>query len=109
MRPSRFFVCLAAAASLAVALPAWAEDFMLSVKDKAFTPAELTLPAKTRIKLTVKNEGAIPIEFECPELHREKVVPAGGEGIVYVGPLSPGSFECFDDFNNETRGRLTVK
>jgi hypothetical protein len=93
------------------ALPAAAADSELSlaIKDHAFVPAELTLPAKTHIKLTIKNEDAAAMEFECPDLRREKVVPAGGEGIVYVGPLSPGTFECFDDFRPETRGHLIVK
>jgi hypothetical protein len=78
-------------------------------KDRQLVPPELTLPAHVRVKLTIKNEGSTASEFECPTLNREKVVPAGGEGIVYVGPLSPGSHECFDDFHPETRGRLIVK
>ena len=92
-------------------LPALAQDqeATLTFKDHQFAPAELGLPARTRIKLTVKNADAQPAEFECTELRREKVVPANGEGIVYLGPLQPGSYECFDDFHPETRGRIVVK
>jgi hypothetical protein len=92
-------------------LPAAAQDreASLTFRNHAFDPAELALPAGARIKLTVKNADATPAEFECTELRREKVVPAGGEGIVYLGPLKPGSYECFDDFHPETRGRLIVK
>ena len=91
--------------------PALAQDHeaSLTFKNHQFDPPELTLPAKARIKLTVKNADAAPAEFECTELRREKVVPAGGEGIVYFGPVQPGSYECFDDFHPETRGRITVK
>src|SRR4051812_10440817 len=92
-------------------LPAAAQnsEATLTFRNHAFDPPELNLPAGTRIKLTVKNADTIPAEFECTELRREKVVPAGGEGIVYLGPLKPGSYECFDDFHPETRGRLIVK
>src|SRR5437016_2259210 len=92
-------------------LPAAAEDHeaRLTFKNHQFDPPELSLPARTRIKLTVKNTDATPAEFECTELRREKVIPANGEGIVYFGPLQPGNYECFDDFHPETRGRLIVK
>src|SRR5690349_5043260 len=96
---------------LVAALPAMAQDreATLTFRDHAFDPPELSLPAGVRIKLTVKNADAQPAEFECTELRREKVVPAKGEGIVYFGPLKPGSYECFDDFHPETKGRLIVK
>lgn len=91
--------------------PAAAQDreATLTFRNHAFDPSELSLPAGVRIKLTVKNADATPAEFECTELRREKVVPAKGEGIVYFGPLKPGSYECFDDFHPETRGKLIVK
>jgi hypothetical protein len=42
-------------------------------------------------------------------LHREKIVTAGGQISVFVGPLDPGTYEFFDDFNQAARGRLVVK
>ena len=48
-------------------------------------------------------------EFESNSLHREKIVTAGGQIAVFVGPLDPGSYEFFDDFHNSTRGHLVVK
>ena len=108
--PSRPALGLAALL-LAAALPAAAQDREagLTIKNHQFDPAELELPAQARIKLTVKNADATPAEFECTELRREKIVPPGGEGIVYLGPLRPGSYECFDDFHPETKGRILVK
>jgi Cupredoxin-like domain len=38
------------------------------------------------------------------------VIPGGQEGFVFIGPLSPGTFEFFGDFNPKTaRGRIVVK
>lgn len=67
------------------------------------------MPAGVKVKLLVKNEQTATAEFESTSLHREKIVNAGGEITVFVGPLDPGSYEFFDDFNNSTRGHLIVK
>jgi hypothetical protein len=39
----------------------------------------------------------------------EKVVTAGGEGIIRLRPLSPGSYNFFDDFHQQTTGTLVVR
>lgn len=84
-------------------------ELKLQIKDHKFQPAELTAPADHKLKIVVRNDGTGPSEFESVDLHREKVVPAGKEINVFVGPLKPGVFEFFDDFHPETRGHLTVK
>lgn len=82
----------------------------LTIRNHQFQPAELQVPANTKIKLVVKNADTTPEEFESVELRREKVVPGGQEVIVYVGPLAPGTYEFFGDFNPKTaRGHLVVK
>ena len=70
------------------------------VKDKKFDPAELKAPANARIVIHVTNKDAVAMEFESKSLKVEKVVAANGEGIVRVGPLKPGKYEFFDDFNH---------
>ncbi|HKS89118.1 MAG TPA: cupredoxin domain-containing protein, partial [Stellaceae bacterium] len=62
-----------------------------------------------KVELVVRNEQAIPAEFESTSLHREKVVTPGGSVSVYVGPLGPGRYEFFDDFHPATRGFVVVK
>ena len=57
----------------------------------------------------IQNQQDVVAEFESPSLHREKIVQAGGQISVFVGPLDPGRYEFFDDFNNATRGFLVVK
>jgi hypothetical protein len=50
-----------------------------------------------------------PAEFESFELRREKVVVAGQEITLYIGPLKPGSYEFFDDFNPSARGHVVAR
>jgi plastocyanin len=84
-------------------------SFAIALKGGQFVPSQLQIPAGTRVKLVVHNENATPSEFESHQFHREKVVPAGRQVIVFVGPLDPGTYEFFDDFHPQTRGHLIVK
>jgi hypothetical protein len=92
--------------------PAAAQEptFTLTIRDHKFDPTELEVPAGAKIKLIVKNADPTPEEFESTELRREKVIPGGQEGIVFVGPLKPGRYEFFGDFNPKSaRGHLIAK
>ena len=91
--------------------PALADDPVVTItlRDHQFVPAEVQVPAGTKVKLLIKNEQTVNSEFESASLHREKIVNAGGEVSVYVGPLNPGTYDIFDDFHRETRGQLVVK
>lgn len=85
-------------------------DFTLTIKDHKYDPEDLAIPANTKVKLIVKNMDATPEEFESFDLNREKVVAAGSQIEVYVGPLDPGKYEFFGDFHQDTaRGHLIVK
>ena len=77
---------------LATAQPALADEptFNLTLKDHHFTPAEVTIPANTRVKFIVKNADTTPAEFESDDFKAEKVIPAGREVTVIFGPLKPG-------------------
>jgi heme/copper-type cytochrome/quinol oxidase subunit 2 len=81
----------------------------LTIRDRSFEPAELEVPANQRIELRIRNADASASEFESAELHREKVVPAGQEITVYIGPLRPGRYEFFDDFNPRARGHILAR
>jgi hypothetical protein len=93
----------------ASATAAQAEDYVLTLKDHAFSPNPITVPAGQKIKLTVKNAQATNAEFESSDLDREKVVEAGKSIIVYIGPLDAGSYGYFDDFNRDTTGTILAK
>jgi plastocyanin len=96
---------------LATAAPAFADDPIVAItlRDNQFTPSEVPVPAGVKVQLLIKNDQQVNAEFESTVLHREKIVMAGGQITVYVGPLDPGSYEFFDDFHNSTRGHLIAK
>jgi heme/copper-type cytochrome/quinol oxidase subunit 2 len=81
----------------------------LTIRNRAFEPAELAVPAGQKIELHVRNADAAAAEFESSELHREKVVPPGQEVVVFIGPLRAGSYEFFDDFNPRARGHIVAR
>jgi heme/copper-type cytochrome/quinol oxidase subunit 2 len=91
--------------------PALAQNpvFSLSIRDDQFVPSELEVPAGQKIELHVTNQRASASEFESADLRREKIVPAGEQVTVYVGPLRPGTYEFFDDFNPKNRGHLVAR
>jgi hypothetical protein len=81
----------------------------ISLRDHQFVPSDVPVPAGVKVELLVKNEQTVNAEFESTVLHREKIVQPGGTVSVFVGPLTPGTYEFFDDFNQATRGRLVAK
>ena len=84
--------------------------YTLILKDHKFQPTEIEIPADKKITLIIKNQDPTPEEFESIELRREKVVPGGEQITVYVGPLKPGRYEFFGDFNPATaRGHIVAK
>jgi len=106
------FVGMVMALALGISPSRGADDpsYTLTIRQHRFEPAELEIPAGKKIALVVKNLDATPEEFESIELHREKVVTGGSEITVYVGPLKPGRYEFFGDFNPDTaRGHLIAK
>ncbi len=93
------------------AIPVLAADpqIMISIKDHQFVPSEVPTPAGVKVELIIKNEQSVNAEFESKVLHREKVIQAGGQVSISVGPLKPGTYEFFDDFHRATHGSLVVK
>jgi plastocyanin len=104
--PAAAFAC----AITATAADAPANEFTLTIKDHKFEPAELAIPAGQKVKLKVVNADASPEEFESHELNREKVIPGNTTATIYVGPLQPGEYPFFGEFNPKTaQGKLVVK
>jgi len=97
-RPFLIAVCLTSS------FAACAQDVEanLTIRDHRFEPSELRVPAGKKIKLTVSNQDSTPEEFESHELNREKMVPAKGKVLIYVGPLAAGRYPFFGEFNPKT-------
>ena len=109
----RFLPSLVVAATLALAAGgARADDAVklsITITDQKFDPAELHAPPGKTIAIHVKNLNPIVSEFESSDLHFEKIVPVGSEGVVYVRPQQPGRYNFYDDFHRETQGFLVVQ
>ena len=91
---------------------AYAADtsYTLIIKNHQFVPALLEVPAGQKIKLVRKNEDKTPEEFESYDLHREKVVAGGKSITINLGPLKPGTYKFFGEFNPKTaQGSLVAK
>jgi len=96
--------------ALLLPLAVQAAGYKLTIKDHQFVPAELNIPSGTRIRLVVENHDATPEEFESYELNREKIVAGNSKITVFIGPLEPGRYPFFGEFNPETaQGVIIVK
>jgi hypothetical protein len=77
-------------------------EIRLVIRDHRFEPAELVVPAATKFKLLVDNQDATAEEFESYELNREKIVGPKATITVWIGPLEPGRYPFFGEFNPQT-------
>ena len=104
-------VCLTVVLVLAIfAVQAAAPVFEMEIRDHLFDPAELTVPAGTKIKLVVYNRDSTPEEFESYELNREKVIMGASKAVIFIGPLKPGEYPFFGEFNPKTaQGKVIAK
>lgn len=91
------FLILLAASSYA-ATP----EFEIEIRNHLFLPDTLTIPAGVKVKLVIYNRDETPEEFESYELNREKVILGGRKAIVFIGPLAPGEYPFFGEFNPQT-------
>ncbi len=92
---------------------AFADDIAavnLVISQHRFQPAEITVPANTKVKLVIDNQDNTAEEFESHALNREKVIPANKTGVIFIGPLKPGKYEFFGEFHPSTaKGTVIVK
>jgi hypothetical protein len=76
---TRLGLALLLALPIMAGSPARADDtpsFSLTLKDHRFTPAEVTIPANTRVRFVIKNLDPTAAEFESDDFKAEKVIPA---------------------------------
>ena len=84
------------------------EEYTIQIQNHRFIPEQLIVPANKKIKLLIENKDATPEEFESYELTREKVITGNGKTTIYIGPLSPGKYPYFGDFNQTTANGLII-
>lgn len=96
------FAVLAILALMATSALAAPPEFEIEIRNHLFHPDTLTIPANTKVKLIIYNRDPTPEEFESFELNREKVILGGRKAIVFIGPLAPGEYPFFGEFNPQT-------
>ncbi|MDB5813033.1 MAG: hypothetical protein JWN23_150 [Rhodocyclales bacterium] len=101
---SRFLAVTSALLFLGIAAPVRADEdsLVLIIRNHRFEPQTLEIPADKKVKLIIRNMDATPEEFDSDDLHREKLIPAGKEVAVYIGPLKPGSYKFIGEYNAAT-------
>ena len=86
------------------------EQFEIKIKNHKFIPSTLEISANTRIKLIVENQDETPEEFESHDLNQEKIILGRRKAIFLIGPLKPGQYNFFGEFNPQTaQGKIIVK
>lgn len=91
----------AAAIICASATQAAEAEHTLIIQDHRFQPAELVVASGVKIKLSVENRDPTPEEFESHDLNREKVIAGKSTATIYVGPLVPGRYRFYGEFNEK--------
>lgn len=79
-----------------------ASAFTVRIKDHKLVPDRLVIPKGERVELTVINEGPGTEEIESQRLRIEKIIPEGKTVTIRVGPLKPGTYDLFGEFNMAT-------
>lgn len=81
--------------------------FKLVIRDHLFFPSRLEVPAQIKFKLVIENQDDTAEEFDSFDLNREKVIFPKKQSTIYVGPLHPGNYDYFGEYNiNTARGSI---
>ncbi len=82
----------------------------IEIRNHLFYPSEVHIPVDTKVKLVFINKDETDEEFESYDLNREKVLPALGQAVIFVGPLPAGEYPFFGEFFPKTaQGKIIVK
>lgn len=90
---------------------AFAEELhsvLLVIKNGHLYPEKLEVPANTKFRLEIRNEGPGAAEFESMELKKETVLSEGVTRKLVFYPLKPGTYKFFDEFHSATAQGLMI-
>ena len=85
-------------------------EYRLIIKNNLFYPTEMHVPANIKFRLIIENQDNEPEEFDSFDLNREKVIFGKHTATLYVGPLKPGEYHYFGEYNpNTARGKIIAR
>ncbi|MGH1456229.1 MAG: DUF6746 family protein [Alphaproteobacteria bacterium] len=84
------------------------EFYEIVIKDHKFSPEEIIVPAGQKVKLIIDNQDPTPEEFESHDMNREKVIGGGKKATIFIGPLKPGKYHFFGEFNMDTANGYVI-
>ena len=100
---------VAIASSANAALGGSPLSLTLTLKDHRFTPATLTVPAGTKVRVTLINRDPATEEFDSHDLRIEQLVTPMAKISFNVGPLTPGQYSFIGEFHASTaQGKIIV-
>jgi len=79
-------------------------NYEVTITDGKFDPEKIEVTAGQRFKITIKNTGSSPAEFENLSMRVEKVLGPGVQSFVVIHPLKPGSYKFIDEFHLDMPG-----
>jgi Cupredoxin-like domain len=90
-----------------------AEDvvtYETTLKDKAFTVAEIKVPAGKPFIIKLNNGNAAAAELEAKELKIEKIVAGNSSIVVRVKAIEPGKYLFVDEYQEDVaKGYIIVE
>lgn len=106
--------------ALGFAVPAWAlaptahaadpPTIRVILNDGKINLRRIQMPAKTRFRVEVVNQGKTPAEFESLPLGLELVVAPGGTRTRVLPGKSAGTYPFYDEFHMATtKGEFVIQ
>ena len=95
-------VLVLATAAWPQALQAQEPAIVIVIRNHRFEPAEVRVPANKRLTITVINDDPTAEEFESTPLKVEKIIAGKSKATIRIGPLAPGRYKFFGEFNEAT-------
>jgi hypothetical protein len=83
-------------------------EYHIQLKDHLFFPSRISIPANQKVKLIIDNQDNTPEEFDSFSLNREKVIFANRKASIFIGPLKPGEYDFFGEYNPNTASGTVI-
>lgn len=98
---------------LALSTQVYADDIITyetTLKDKAFTVAEIKVPAGKPFIIKLNNANAAAAELESKELKIEKIVAGNASIVVRVKAMPAGKYLFVDEYQEDVaKGYIVVE